>query len=86
MKEDGYKKVIRALHETSLVYAFIGELISADNNTTKETTEENKKILSRFISSLEELRCDTDCEIPADTLDKYLEMAIKSMSILDNEK
>ena len=76
--ENNYRVVIKLLHEAGLMYAFIGELISADNNLSKEDEVENRRILGELISTLEGLTFDSSCEIPADDINRYLELAKKS--------
>jgi len=83
MTENNYKQVIKPLHEGNLIYAFIGELISADNNMTEKDCIENKNMLAGFISALNDLKKQPNCEIPKESLEKYIETAVKSMSIFD---
>lgn len=79
-------KIIPVLHQSNIMYGLIGELISADNNLDKESIKTNKKRLQNIITALDIMKNYEDCDIPVSDVNKYLEMAIKSMSIFDNEK
>ena len=84
-KKDFWFKVISGLHQTRLMCAYIGELISADNNMTKDEESENKKRLLELISVLNEFKESGETEIDTYELDKYIELATKSLNVFDNE-
>lgn len=84
-KKDFWFKVISALHETRLMYAYIGELISADTNMTKEEEAQNKERLLNLISVLNEFKESGETEIDTCELDKYIELATKSLNVFETE-
>jgi hypothetical protein len=84
-KKDFWFKVISGLHKTRLMYAYIGELIGADNNMIKEEEAQNKERLLNLISVLNEFKESGETEIDTDELDKYIECATKSLNVFDEE-
>jgi hypothetical protein len=84
-KKDFWIKVICGLHETRLMYAYIGEIIGADNNMTKEEEAENKERLLDLLSVLTDIKENNETDIPEEDIDKYIEMANKCLNVFDNE-
>lgn len=77
--------ILKAIYENGMAWLMMGELISADNNTTNEERLKNIQTLSEIGHALTVNECEYMIEVGKNDKQKLTEMVFKGINTLCEE-